>query len=94
MKKQAVWQQSILLSIIGISLMTSGVGIVYVKHASRQMFSELNQLEVKRDALNNEWTQLLLEQSTLATDGRVDKIAHQTLNMHTPKPNEVVWVKR
>lgn len=88
------WQQTIVLGFIGVSLMTTSLSIVYVKYATRQMFSELSQLQASRDALNNEWTQLLLEQSTLATDGRVDRIAHDKLNMHPPKSKDIVWVKR
>lgn len=88
------WQHTIVLGFIGVSLMTTSFSMVYVKYATRQMFSELSQLEMSRDALNNEWTQLLLEQSTLATDGRVDRIANEKLTMHPPKPDEIVWVKK
>jgi cell division protein FtsL len=92
--KKNQWGQTLLLGFIGTSLMTTSLSMVYVKYATRQMFSELSQLQMNRDALNNEWTQLLLEQSTLATDGRVDRIAHEKLNMHPPKSNEIVWVKQ
>jgi cell division protein FtsL len=88
------WKETLLLGFIGTSLMTTSLSIVYVKYATRQMFSELSQLQQSRDALNNEWTQLLLEQSTLATDGRVDRIANEKLNMHPPKPKDIIWVKR
>lgn len=92
--KNSRWPQTVMLGLIGTTLMTTSMSIVYVKYATRQMFSELSQLQMNRDALNNEWTQLLLEQSTLATDGRVDRIADEKLNMHPPKPNEIVWVKK
>jgi cell division protein FtsL len=88
------WQQNLLLSTIGMSLLLSSVGIVYVKHSTRQMFGELHQLQAARDQLNTEWTQLLLEQGTLTTDGRVDAIAHQALKMRTPKPRDMIWVKQ
>jgi cell division protein FtsL len=88
------WKETVLLGFIGTSLMTTSLSIVYVKYATRQMFSELSQLQSSRDALNNEWTQLLLEQSTLATDGRVDRMANEKLNMHPPQSKDVVWVKR
>jgi cell division protein FtsL len=88
------WQQTLILVFIGTSLLTTSLSMVYVKYATRQMFSELSQLQINRDALNNEWTQLLLEQSTLATDGRVDRIADEKLTMHPPAPNEIVWVKK
>lgn len=92
--KNSRWQQTLLLGFVGTSLLTTSLSMVYVKYATRQMFGELSQLQINRDALNNEWTQLLLEQSTLATDGRVDRIAHEKLSMHPPKPNEIVWVKK
>lgn len=92
--KKNPWKQILLLGFIGSSLLTTSLSMVYVKYSTRQMFSELSQLQINRDALNNEWTQLLLEQSTLATDGRVDKIAAETLSMHPPKTSEIVWVKQ
>lgn len=92
--KKNPWKHILLLGFIGTSLLTTSLSMVYVKYSTRQMFSELSQLQVNRDALNNEWTQLLLEQSTLATDGRVDKIAAEKLSMHPPKSSEIVWVKQ
>jgi cell division protein FtsL len=93
-RKNNQWQQNLLLSTIGMSLLLSSVGIVYVKHSTRQMFGELHQLQAARDELNTEWTQLLLEQGTLTTDGRVDAIAQNSLRMRTPKPRDMVWVKQ
>lgn len=88
------WQQHLLLSTLGMSLLMSSIGIVYVKHSTRQMFGELHQLQTSRDELNTEWTQLLLEQGTLTSDGRVDAIAQSALKMRTPRPKDMVWVKQ
>jgi cell division protein FtsL len=49
---------------------------------------ELNNLVTKHDQLYQEWTQLILEQSTLSSYSRVDKIANEKLHMRSPKWQE------
>lgn len=92
--KKAMLLQNIMLLLLMACILSACIGIVYVKHATRQMFSELHQLQAQRDEMNLEWTQLLLEQSTLTSDGRVDTIARQSLDMHAPNTKEMAWVKR
>lgn len=88
------WRYYTLYGFIAACLLSSALGIVYVRHATREMFGELTHLQASRDELNNEWTQLLLEQGTLSTDGRVDTIARNALHMHQPSGEETVWVRR
>lgn len=91
---QLDWRHYAMYGFVLVCLLSSALGIVYVRHATREMFSELNHLQASRDEMNNEWTQLLLEQGTLSTDGRVDTIARNTLRMHQPSGEETVWVRR
>ena len=43
--------------------------------------------------MNVEWGQLQLEQSTLATHGRIEQAAKKRLKMVTPKYEEVLIVR-
>jgi cell division protein FtsL len=67
---------------------------VYVKHESRKLFVDLQQLQTVRDDLNVEWGQLQLEQSTWATPGRIENVAVSRLGMVIPEPQAVVTVRR
>lgn len=70
-------------------LLISAVGVVWAKQQSRNQFVELQRLEKERDQLDTEWGQLRLEQSTLVTYGRIEKIAREDLHMVVPLPNQV-----
>ena len=70
----------------------SAVSVVYVKHLNRKLFIELQTLERERDRMQEEWGQLLLEQSTWATQERVERIARDRLDLDTPPPNRIVLV--
>jgi cell division protein FtsL len=75
------------------TVLGSGVGVVYTRHANRQLFIQLQKLQAERDGLEVEWELLQLEQSTLVTDSAVEETARKRLNMLTPDPNEVLYIK-
>ena len=67
-----------------VAVLASALGVVYGKQEARNRFSELQKLTTVRDDLDIEWGQLQLEQSTWATHGRVEQVAHDDLRMVTP----------
>ncbi len=71
-------------------LISSAMGVVYVKHQSRVSFVEYQQLVSERDILDVEWGRLQLEQSTWATHGRIEKMSREKLGMINPAPEFVV----
>lgn len=76
------------------AVVASGMGVIYVKHQSRELFIELQGLQRQRDALDIQWTQLQLEQSTLVTEAVVDQTARSRLDMIVPSPDSVVYLRR
>jgi len=82
-----------LVGLLGLAVFATAVAVVYVKHSSRKLFVELQALERGRDALNVEWGQLHLEQSTWATHGRIESIARGQLGMQVPAADAIVLVK-
>jgi cell division protein FtsL len=78
------------LVVLTMLVMISALGVVYAKHQSRKLFVELQTLHNTRDAMDIEWGQLQLEQSTLATHGRVEGSAGAKLGMVIPEANQVV----
>ena len=71
----------------------SALGVIYVQDMNRMLYSQLQTLENTRDNLSVEWGQLLLEESTWATQARVAQIASQNLGMSIPEQNSIVMVK-
>lgn len=83
----------LLLGLLGLAVFASAIGVVYAKHESRKLFIELQTLQGTRDKMNEEWGQLQLEQSTLATHARIDTVARTKLDMIAPTPETVVIVR-
>lgn len=81
------------VALLTLAVLGSGVGVVYTRHANRQLFERLQQLQTERDGLEIEWELLQLEQSTLLTDAAVEETARKRLNMRTPDPDEVLYIK-
>lgn len=72
----------------------TALGVVYSTHKSRLLLNELQALENERNSLQVEWGQLLLEQSSLISQGRVEDIAKAELRMVIPGKENIVVVKR
>lgn len=70
----------------------SSISVIYVKHNSRKIFSELNELQASRDKMDVEWGQLQLEQSTWATHGRIERIARKKIRMSVPEYQDVIFI--
>ena len=83
----------LLLPLLLLAVITTGMGAAYAKHQSRKLFVELQALESERDAMNVEWGQLQLEQSTHTTHGKVEHAARQRLSMEIPGPQQVVILR-
>ena len=77
---------------LAVALFVSAVAVVYVQHHRRMQFVELRKLERERDAMQVEWGQLKLEQSTWATHERIERLALDKLDLHMPAAAEVVLV--
>lgn len=78
------------IGLLGLCLFFSALSVVYKKHESRQLFTKLQTLQREVESLQEEWSQLLLEQGTWAADARVERLARTQLQMVLPEPNQVV----
>lgn len=79
--------------VLVIAALTSAMSVVYSKHRNRLLFVELESLNKERDRMNIEWGQLQLEQSTWATDSRIEKIATEKLHMRNATYENTVIIK-
>jgi len=87
-------QPTLLLAVIAIFCVLSAIALVYTKHEARNYFVELEQLTAERDALNIEWSQLQLEQSTWATHARIERVALDDLALKRPMASEIFLIER
>lgn len=87
-------QPFLLTFVFAVVCVISAVALIYTKHESRKLFVELEQLTVQRDALNIEWGQLQIEQSTWATHARIEKVAREELSLMRPKASEIYVIER
>ena len=83
------------LTMLGILLgavLVSALLVVQTRHESRVVFADIQALEQRRDALNEEWGRLQLEQSTWAMASRIESLARTKLEMRSPAPEQLVLV--
>lgn len=74
------------------AVVSSAIASVYARHRTRTLFVELQSLERVQDAMQVEWGQLELEQSTWSTHDRVTKLARDKLDLYTPPGDAVIVV--
>ncbi len=77
---------------LGLAVVLSALGVVYVRHQHRVEFVALQATYQERDRLNTEWRQLLAEESTWSFHHLVEKNARARLAMHAPEISDVVIV--
>lgn len=80
--------------VLVILVMVSALAVIGSKHQSRQLYHRLQVLHHKKDHLDTEWAQLQLEESTWASQGRVERIASSQLNMENPRKYRVIQVQQ
>lgn len=85
--------QRVLVVFLALAVPASALAVVWSEHQSRKLFVQLDALTQQRDAMNVEWGQLLLEQNTWASHGRLEETARSKLQMTAPELDAVVVVR-
>ena len=62
------------------------LGVITAQHKSRKLFVDLEAGQAAAKRLDEEFTQLQLEQGTWATNQRVEAVAARSLGMRLPEP--------
>ena len=74
----------LLFALLLVSLLATSIGVVMLRHESRQLFNALQRSEAERDQGQVEWSRLQLEQAWLAEAGRIEREAREQLGMDRP----------
>ena len=80
-------------AVLLVAVCSSALGVIYTTYTSRHLLNTLQQLEKERNDLQVEWGQLLLEQSSIVAQGKVEELAVAELDMEVPDMNKVVVFK-
>jgi len=86
--------KNVLLILLGTVVFFSAVKVVIARHDTRKLFVEIQVLEKDRDNLNEEWGRLQLEQSTWATDARIESVSKTELHMIEPETRSVMLISK
>jgi cell division protein FtsL len=87
-------QPVLLVFVFAVVCVVSAIALIYTKHEARKLFVELEELTDQRDALNIEWGQLQIEQSTWATHARIEKVAVDELQLTRPRATEIFVIEQ
>ncbi|AWB58943.1 cell division protein FtsL [Colwellia sp. Arc7-D] len=81
--------------IYGILLLVliSAFSVIYFTHLNRLTTSKIEILLTERDALENEWRNLVLEQNSLAEHSAIESSAEKQLNMTRPDASSEIIIK-
>lgn len=82
-----------LVSLLLFAIVLSAMGTIWVTHQTRHLISENGQLILQRQALNNEYRNLQLQEATEGDSSRVESIAIQKLNMKAVNPDQEVEIR-
>ena len=86
--------KNVFLILLGTAVFFSAIKVVIARHDTRRLFVEIQKLEKDRDNLNEEWGRLQLEQSTWATDSRIESVSKTELHMIEPKIRSVTLISK
>lgn len=93
------WVVSIFLSrfhfalfIFLIVILMSALSLVYVTNSTRNLNARIQQALVEQDRLHLQWSQLLLEKSTLLMQARIENVAEERLSMVFPDSKTRVMI--
>lgn len=67
-----------------------GLATVNANHRARKLVTSFEKEQQRMRALDVEWGQLQLEQSTWAAHARIEKVAKERLQMKTPLPAQIM----
>jgi cell division protein FtsL len=73
-------------------LVACALGVITSQHRARKLFAELDSEQAAAKKLDEEWTQLRLEQATWATHKRIEAVASKSLAMRYAEPDTTVIV--
>ena len=76
--------------VLVVLIVICALGAVTSQHKARKLYQALDSENQRARALDVEFDQLQIEQSTWAVHTRIERVATERLRMHRPAPSSVV----
>jgi cell division protein FtsL len=92
LKKNISLQLMVVMIVLWVGIIVSSLSVVYSTYDSRVKFNQLETLRREQNHLQVEWGQYLLEESTWAEYGRVEKLANEKLSMNMPEMEKIILI--
>lgn len=86
------WGPLILRSLLGVLVVSSALGVVYLRHESRSLFVQRQRLQSEQDEYQVEWSLLQVEQAWLGDTSRIEQFAREELKMVPPQQAELILI--
>lgn len=80
------------VAVLWVLVLLSALAVIASTHQTRQRVDRLDTLRREASELQVVWGQYMLEKSTWAAYGRVERLAREELNMHLPEEDDIVMV--
>lgn len=80
------------VAVLVAMIVCSSLAVTYSAFQYRLLFNKQQVLVQQWDEFQVEWGQLLLEQSSLGANNRVEQVARKQLQMMTPQPSMIEMV--
>ena len=75
-----------------VLIVVSALSVITTQHHARKLFNDLESEQNTAKKLDEEFTQLQLEQGTWATNKRVESVASKRLGMRAPDPSTTIVI--
>ncbi|MCF6766066.1 cell division protein FtsL [Thiotrichales bacterium 19S3-7] len=85
--------QFLIVIILSVLVLASSFAVLHQKLKFREATIQYQNYVKEKESLHIQWTQLLLEHSTLASPARVERVAKDTLKMHLPSVKDIQLIK-
>jgi len=86
-------KQFLLVTVLLCSVLASALAVIYTTNTYRNLLNQTEQAQLQSHKLKMQWGQLLLEQASLATASRVQKLAYSKLGMTYPSVEHTVTLQ-
>jgi len=74
---------------VGLLVLATGLGLVWSREQARQLDLSIRDQRDRIQRLETEWSRLQLERASLAARSRVERLARERFDMHTPDAGEI-----
>lgn len=87
------WLDNKALLALALLVLVSACSVIYFAWKNRELNTELQLLQDKKDRLDVDWRHMLLEHNALSEHSRVEKIAREQLDMKRPDAKDEKIIK-